>query len=138
MNFHMTKQEILAVLQKAGKQDLSIPESKKQAILDNPSLKKYLAALEETAAKHRGTPIPVLPYSKFKLFNETGDRVGFESDPVCGYFPRRGRLAAFGLSAWLYGREEDIRELEDVLWAVCDEYTWSLPAHLKRGEGENA
>ena len=68
MNMHMTKQEILSVLTKVGKVDLSIPESKKQEILSNPSLQKYLASLEKTAAKHRGTPIPVLPYSNFKLF----------------------------------------------------------------------
>ncbi len=138
MNMHMTKQEILSVLTKVGKVDLSIPESKKQEILSNPSLKDYLASLEETAAQHRGTPIPVLPYSSFKLFYETGNRTKFEGDPVTGYFPRRGRMAAFALTSWLYGKEEDIHELEDVLWAVCDEYTWSLPAHLKRGEGENA
>ena len=138
MNMHMKKDEILAVLNKVGTVDLSIPESKKQEILANPSLKKYLASLEKTAAKHRGTPISVLPYSNFKLFHETGNRFIFEGDKVTGYFPRRGRMAAFALMSWLYGKEEDIHELEDVLWAVCDEYTWSLPAHLKRGEGENA
>ena len=48
----MTKEEILAVLQKAGKVDLSIPESKKQEILNNPSLKGYLADIEEIAEKY--------------------------------------------------------------------------------------
>lgn len=138
MNFHMTKDEILAVLKKAGKVDLSIPESKKQEILNNPSLKTYLEQIDAKADHFRGKPIASLPYSAFKLFWETGDRKKFQGDQVTGYFPRRCRLAAFGLSAWLYGREEDIHELEDVIWAVCDEYTWALPAHLKRGEGENA
>ncbi len=138
MNMNMTKNEILAVLKKVGKADLSIPESKKQEILANPVLQDYLGKIHACAEKYRGTPIPVLPYSSFKLFHETGDREKAQSDPVTGYFPRRSRLHSFGQLAWLYGREEDIHELEDVIWAVCDEYTWSLPAHLKRGEGENA
>ncbi len=138
MNFHMTKEEVLAVLQKAGKVDLSIPESKKQEILNNPSLKGYVDSIEKYAAARRGTPIPALPYSDWKLVNETGNRLIFENGKPTSYFPRRGRLAAFGLSAWLHGREDDIHELEDVLWAVCDEYTWSLPSHLKREKNANA
>lgn len=138
MNFHMTKEEILAVLQKAGKVDLSVPESKKQEILNNPSLKDYVASIEKYAAARRGTPIPALPYSDWKLVHATGNRLIFENGKPTSYFPRRGRLAAFGLSAWLYGKKEDISELEDVLWAVCDEYTWSLPSHLKREKDANA
>ncbi|MBR4887637.1 MAG: heparinase II/III family protein [Clostridia bacterium] len=138
MNYYMTKEEILAILNKVGKVDLSIPESKKQAVIANPLLQDYLKMIADCAEQYRGTPIPVLPYSSFKLFHETGDREKAQSDPVTGYFPRRSRLHSFSKLAWLYGREEDISEMEDALWAVCDEYTWSLPAHLKRGEGENA
>ena len=29
----------------------------------------------------------------------------------------------------LYRREEDVRALEDAIWAICEEYTWVLPAH---------
>ncbi len=138
MNYYMTKEEILAVLKKVGKVDLSIPESKKQAALANPALKDFLKKIGDCAEHYRGTPIPSLPYSSFKLFYETGDREKAQSDPITGYFPRRERLHSFAQLAWLYGREEDLHELEDVIWAVCDEYTWSLPAHLKRGKGENA
>ena len=127
----MMKQELLAVLRAAGKQDLSIPEEKRLAIPQNPLLKPYLQEIAEFAEKCRGTVIPALPYSRFKLFHETGDRWQYE-DGAAGYFPRRGRIGAFGVLAWLYGHEEDIHELEDIIWAICDEYTWSLPAHVER------
>ena len=65
MNFHMTKDEILSVLKKAGKVDLSIPESKKQEILNNPSLKNYLEQINAKADHFRGKPIASLPYSAF-------------------------------------------------------------------------
>ncbi len=127
----MTKQQILNILQSAGSVDLSIPEEKRLAIPRNPLLKTCLQEMAGYAEKCRGTAIPALPYSRFKLFHETGDRFQYEDSEV-GYFPRRGRIAAFGVLSWLYGREEDIHELEDIIWAICDEYTWSLPAHVER------
>ena len=127
----MTKQQILNVLQNVGRADLSIPEEKRLSIPHNPLLKPYLQDIADFAQQCRGTAIPALPYSRFKLFYETGDRFQYEDSEV-GYFPRRGRLSAFGVQAWLYGREEDLHELEDIIWAICDEYTWSLPAHVER------
>lgn len=126
----MTKQQILNLLQSAGKADLSMPEEKRLAIPHNPLLKPYLQEIADYAEKCRGTAIPALPYSRFKLYHETGDRFQYEDSEV-GYFPRRGRIAAFGVLSYLYGREEDIHELEDIIWAICDEYTWSLPAHVE-------
>ena len=126
----MNQQEILRILSCAGKPDLSVPESKKQAIIRNKVIAPYLQSLTAEAEKFRGTAIPALPYSYFKLFHETGDRWYYE-DSERGYFPRRGRLAAFAVLAWLYGKEEDCHELEDIIWAICDEYTWSVPAHVK-------
>lgn len=127
----MTKEQILEILQSVGKADLSISEQKRLEIIHNPLLAPYLQGIADFAQKCRGTAIPVLPYSRFKLFHETGDRLQYE-DSEAGYFPRRGRLTAFGVLAWLYERTEDIHELEDIIWAVCDEYTWSLPAHVER------
>lgn len=126
----MTKQQILNILHSVGKADLSIPEEKRLSIPHNPLIRPYLQDITEFAESCRGTAIPVLPYSRFKLFHETGDRFQYEDSDV-GYFPRRGRIGAFGVLAWLYGREDDIHELEDIIWAICDEYTWSLPAHVE-------
>lgn len=125
----MTKQEILSAL-RGGQHDLSLPASARQKVLDNAWIKPYLDSVKEAAESFRGKPIPSIPYSCFKLFHETGDRWMFEDSEV-GYFPRRGRLAAFAVLSWLYGREEDLHELEDTIWAICDEYTWSVAAHLK-------
>lgn len=125
----MTKQEILSALQ-GGQHDLSLPADARQKVLDNAWIKPYLDSVKEAAESFRGKPIPSIPYSCFKLFHETGDRWMFEDSEV-GYFPRRGRLAAFAVLSWLYGREEDLHELEDTIWAICDEYTWSVAAHLK-------
>lgn len=126
----MTKTEIITILKQCGKQDLSIPEPTRKAVQNNKLLTPYIQYLKDLADRHRGTPIPSIPYSAFKLYPETGDRQVYEYGEN-GYFVRRGRLASFAALSWLYGREEDLNELYDILWAICDEYTWSLPAHLK-------
>lgn len=69
---------------------------------------------------------PRLTYSLYRLFAETGDRTNYQE----AYFERRRRLASLALSSLLENSEELIAPLEDMLWDICEEFTWSLPAHL--------
>ena len=98
----------------------------------NPALfQRHAAALAACEARARAAlaePIPPLPWSKFRLFKDTGNRSQYESP----YFARRVRLADLVICL-LAGRDADgalLRDLEDLLWALCDECTWALPAHL--------
>ncbi|MBQ7572650.1 MAG: heparinase II/III family protein [Clostridia bacterium] len=86
----------------------------------------YKNQLDDICSAFRGTPIETLKYSKLALFDNTGDREIYQTD----YFKRRERLVAFSIRSWLYGEKADIDELCDILWAICDEYTWALPAHI--------
>ncbi|MDR0623893.1 MAG: heparinase II/III-family protein [Treponema sp.] len=97
-----------------------------KAIEKNPLLKDALEYLEKKRGEFRGGEIPGLPYRLYALFDTTGDRREFEGP----YFERRNRLLVYGLSAWLWGKPEDIRDLEDIIWAICGEYSWCLPAHM--------
>lgn len=70
--------------------------------------------------------LPAFNYSKYKLFWTTGDRTGYEKQ----YFNRRHALNCSVLLSLIYPEEEKYREkLNDILFAVCDEYSWCLPAH---------
>lgn len=129
MDLRLSEQEILALLQKGSRKDLAILDEDRLAIPNKPFIAPYLKSLTDYAEKFRGKAIPVLPYSAFRLFHDTGDRTIYE-DGENGYFPRRGRLAAFAMLSWLYGRKKDLAELCDLIWAICDEYTWAVPAHL--------
>lgn len=93
---------------------------------EHPLAKLYIDELEKSYNFFKGTPIEVLSFSKFKIYAETGSRTEYEKI----YFSRRRRLLTFILKVWLEGKKEDIVELEDILWAVCEEYTWALPAHI--------
>jgi len=71
--------------------------------------------------------IIALRFSKHRLFAENGSRKEYEKD----YFENhRTRLTCAAISELIEGKGEYISEIEDMLWAICDEYTWCLPAHL--------
>ena len=80
--------------------------------------------------------IRALPYSKWKLFWDTGDRGEYEHD----YFARRYFIEHVLLLALIYPDDERfIDRLSDVIFAVCDEYTWCLPAHQgQRDKNDNS
>lgn len=70
--------------------------------------------------------IPVLYFQDFQDFFRTGTRLFFERK----YFHRRGQLLAAAGMYLLERKAVYLERLENVLWAICDEYTWALPAHI--------
>jgi hypothetical protein len=70
-----------------------------------------------------------LSYSLFKLFEEKGSRIEYEKV----YFERRRRLTTFAIMAMLEPDQKEYLEgLENIIWSICNEYTWCLPAHLSQ------
>lgn len=70
-------------------------------------------------------PQPQPLWSSRRRSEETGDRLLYDRP----YFARRRRLAALGLAALTGDDEYVVDALADMLWSVCDEYSWALPAH---------
>ncbi|MBQ2708006.1 MAG: heparinase II/III family protein [Clostridia bacterium] len=97
-----------------------------QSIRDNPA---YLPLIDEIRAIYDASAQPELPsltFSKRLLFTTTGDRHTFERN----YFKRRHRLAAAAALALLYPEDAALTmEINDLIWAICDEYSWVSPAH---------
>jgi hypothetical protein len=94
-----------------------------------PHLRELLGAVRATAGRAQAEPVPPLPFSLWRLFEAAGTRLEYERP----YFARRGRLLALALAAIVDQDNAHIAPLQDTLWAICDEYSWSLPAHLGRG-----
>ena len=95
----------------------------KEPFPHNAHTEKLLKPVRKAAEEYLGTPIAVLPFSTFKLLRQTGSRVEYEAD----YIAHRRRLNA--MTAMALAEPDDPRwlyELEDILWAICDEYTLSL------------
>jgi len=96
------------------------------SVKNNP---KYLPLIEEVRdmwENEAQMPLTALPYSDFILFSTTGDRKRYETP----YFKRRRAMNGAAIMALLYPEDEQyIRRLEDIIFAICDEYTWCVPAH---------
>ncbi|MEV4410959.1 heparinase II/III family protein [Catellatospora sp. NPDC049609] len=72
--------------------------------------------------------LPELTFTAYRDFADTGNRLRYERR----YFRRRAVLAARAAQA-LLDPDADPAPLADTLWAVCDEYSWALPAHERHG-----
>lgn len=73
-----------------------------------------------------------LPFNVFEKFALSGERLTFEN----AYFQRRKQLTTLSL-AYFLRKEDKVKEmLEQVIWEVCNEYTWALPAHLPITDGK--
>ena len=82
----------------------------------------------------KGDTFEALRYSDFKLFWTTGDRATYEKK----YFLRRYQMGYSALLALIYPEEEKyINRLMDIIYVICDEYTWCLPAHQGKLELNN-
>lgn len=110
----------------AGRRFAPFGPEARAAALANPALAGYRGEIAFSEEGRRASPVPGLPFGLFRLFDETGDRGAYEAP----YFERRRRLVAAGLASWLRSAPESIKHLEDIIWAICDEYTWALPAHF--------
>ena len=106
-----------------------------QEVREKECYKKLRDELFELWEKHcENVPIYALKYSDFRLFAVTGNRSVYED----AYFTRRQALNCSTLLSLIYPEEEKyIVRLMDEIYAICDEYTWCLPAHQTKLEINN-
>ena len=97
---------------------------------------RYIRELEDYwQSEGKSLEIGILPYSKWKLFWDTGDRGEYEHL----YFERRYFIEYTLPLALIYPEERVyVDKLSEVIFAICDEYTWCLPAHQgQRDKNDN-
>jgi len=94
----------------------------------SPANQPLINEIKEEAERLLNEPMQELSYSLFKIFSETGSRLEYERI----YFARRRHLNTFVLMTLLQPENNLYkRAMHDVIWSICNEYTWCLPAHLK-------
>ena len=88
------------------------------------SLREKLLKTWENDCENK--PIEVLKYTEFRMYGIDGNRNIFEK----GYFHRRGCLETAAQLALIYPEEEKYLDyLQNTIFAICNEFTWTLPAH---------
>ncbi|KAF1303127.1 hypothetical protein [Enterococcus sp. JM9B] len=93
----------------------------------NLFVKPFVEELHIAALKYQknGSVMPIL-FNGYQAFLKTGHRQLFEDQ----YFARRRQLAVLILDSYLSPSPEGLELLENVIWEVCNEYTWAVPAHV--------
>lgn len=71
-----------------------------------------------------------LNMSDYMLFYKTGDRAVFEKE----YFKRRNNCSYISIAYWLTQKEIYKKTLIDLIFYICDEFTWCVPAHAGLNE----
>ncbi|WP_135552628.1 heparinase II/III domain-containing protein [Paenibacillus cymbidii] len=89
-------------------------------------LQPLLAEIRREAERARTTPTPPLTFTQFHTFEQTGTRLEYEQP----YFERRGRLLALTLATRIDDTPLYKEALDNLVWEICNEYTWCLPACL--------
>lgn len=87
---------------------------------------RYADEIKATAQLLYGEEIKSLSYTSFRLYQQTGSRMEYEKE----YMQHRRMLCAFAGMNFLSDDSRWTDRLCDIIWAVCDEYTWALPAHI--------
>jgi len=82
-------------------------------------------ALRRLADSWRGGAYPPLLASQFMAFGRAGDRVRYETP----YFTRRRKLCAAVLGACVTGSTDELDDVIDGIWLICEESSWVISAH---------
>ena len=105
-----------------------------RSVREKDCFQKHREELFSMWKQHCGDDIPAFKYSYYKLFWTTGDRKAYQDQ----YFSRRHAMDCAAILAMIYPEEEKyVEKLNDLLFCVCDEYSWCLPAHQGKLEEVN-
>jgi hypothetical protein len=107
------------------------PALLRDQIRESPSAQIVLNYLRATVPDLPGSAvdIPQTTYSLYRQFALTGERAGYET---C-FFAKRAMLTRAVLEMIL-GEAGMADVIHDLLWSICEETSWVLPAHEEPGE----
>jgi hypothetical protein len=92
-----------------------------RARLGETRVQAYIEQAEADAQR----PIPDLPATLWLQYKRNGDRQRYEQ-PL---FERRAMLSSLALAECLEYQGRFLDPLLNIVWATCEESSWSLPAH---------
>ncbi len=95
-------------------------------IRQSPTAPALLAAIRREIPDV--APVPQLTYTLYREFEHTGSRPGYETP----YFLKRAQLTRAVLE-FILGDEGRRDPIHDLLWSICEETSWVMPAHEEQG-----
>jgi hypothetical protein len=99
---------------------------KNRLIKNSNENKLFMEQIVKVAEFNLEKNIDILPFSLFRLYDESGSRKEYEK----AYFNRRKILNCYVIAYLIFEKEKYLRKIEDYLFSICNEFTWCLPAHI--------
>lgn len=96
-----------------------------QAAAIAPATAGMVAEILDRAAEAERDPAGPLSFAAYASYGTTGERTAFQAL----YRRRRQQLTDLALAA-LVEPERGTDALADLIWSICDEYSWAFPAHI--------
>lgn len=116
--------------EKGINESVVLPFSDTVLFLDEESRSFDKAKLEnivKRAEAHLELDVPSLPLSLYLEFRDNGNRSRYEKP----YFKRRHMALELGLAEAYEKKHRFTSKLADVIWAIMEESTWIIPAHMR-------
>ena len=102
--------------------ELEQARSDVDVLWNKPAARQILAAARDRMGDLY--PLPQTLYALYREFRRTGARRSYERP----YFEKRGSLTAAALSLFC-GQQDALDPVQDILWSICEESNWVVPAH---------
>lgn len=84
----------------------------------------------EVAEKLLGKDWPILKASVFLEYERNGNRENYQDIS----FERRNALSALVMAEMLEGKNRFLDDIINLVWAICEETYWGIPAHINLQE----
>ncbi len=89
------------------------------------------ARLVEMGEQALTNAFPPLPATLYLEYARVGDRSRFQKD----YFARREMMRSLAVAECVEAKGRFLDAAANALWAICEESTWCLPAHISAQKG---
>lgn len=104
-----------------------------EEVRNNPEYRIFTDGLIKIYNQTAQGEIKDISYDDFMDYHISGKRTRFMKE----YDSRRHRLKACALLSLIYPEREDyFSNLMNTIWAICNEYCWSLPMHTQNSDLE--
>ena len=106
-----------------------LPFEEFRLFIDEKELKPDEKKLAKVVARAEGMleePIPMLPLSLYREFVVNGNRVDYQQP----YFRRRSMAYTLAVAEAYEKKGRFTEKLMDAVWAIMEETSWVIPAHL--------
>lgn len=108
--------------------------AQREKLMKSAVAKPFIDEIIKKADESLSREYPHLTYSDYMIYNETGSRIEYEQK----YFLRRVDCSYLLMALYLTEDKRYLKPLYNLIFLICDEFSWCLPAHARLYEDKGS